>query len=54
MTHKDTTITQPDRGIKNPKTGKVGKLIIKFKIKMENFTDRQLDMWEDFFEEHNL
>ena len=54
VTDKYTLINLMDRGIKNPKTGKAGKLVVKFNIKMENFTDRQLDMWEDFFEEHNI
>lgn len=45
MTTKINTITIPNKGIENIKTGKVGKLIIKFKIIMPKFTDEQLDMW---------
>ena len=49
VTNKDSTVTLQNLGINNPKTGKTGKLIVKFKIIMPQFTDRQLDMWEDFF-----
>lgn len=39
-------MTIPNKGIENHKTGKQGKLTIKFKIVMPKFNDEQLDMWE--------
>lgn len=47
-------MTFNDKGIENKKTGKKGKLIVKFRIVMPIFTDEQLDMWENFFDKHKL
>ena len=53
VTSKDTVVNYAGMGIKNTKTGTAGNLIVKFQIKMEELTNRQLDMWEEFFETHN-
>ena len=54
VTSKDTVITVAGQGIKNIKTGKSGNLKIKFKIRIPEFTDHQLDLWEQFFQKHKI
>lgn len=54
VTHKDTKVPFNNLGIKNPSKGSAGRLIVKFKILLPEWTDRQLDMWEDFFMSNKL
>jgi DnaJ-class molecular chaperone len=50
LTTKDTKHIIRERGIVN-KQGYASNLIVKFKVTIPSFTDEQLDMWEDFFNE---
>ncbi len=54
VTGKSSVKVFSKEGLTNPKNNKTGDLIVKFKIKVPKFTDKQLDMWEDFFMRHNL
>jgi hypothetical protein len=53
LTTKDTKHLIRERGIIN-KQGYASNLIIKFKVTIPRFTDEQLDMWEDFFNEYPI
>lgn len=51
LTTKETRHVVKERGLVN-KQGYSGNLIVKFRVNIPKFSDEQLDMWEDFFNEH--
>jgi DnaJ-class molecular chaperone len=51
-TTKDIKHIVKGKGLIN-KQGYPGNLIIKFKITIPKFSDQQLDMWEDFFNQYD-
>jgi hypothetical protein len=53
MTTKDVKHLVKERGLINNQ-GKVGNLIITFKVTIPKFTTQQLNMWEDFFYEYPM
>lgn len=53
MTTKDTRHIIRERGIIN-KQGYAGNLIVKFRVTIPTFTDQQLDLWEDFFNDYPI
>ena len=52
-TTKETKHLVRERGLVN-RQGYAGNLIVKFRVNIPKFTDKQLDMWEDFFYEHPM
>jgi DnaJ-class molecular chaperone len=52
--NRETRLNFPGKGIENVKTGKSGGLSVRFKIVIPEFSDRQMDMWEEFFKRENL
>jgi len=53
MTTKETRHIIKEKGFVN-KQGYVGNLVVRFKVTIPEFTDDQLDMWEDFFNEYPM